>query len=123
MQIRDAYKAGDKETLKILAEKLSALKNLVKDFYDAFKKQWFLENKAQGFEVQDIRLGGLMTRLDHCAERLFAFAAGNLQAIEELEEDVLHPLGTVDKMEQKREYIAYNKWHKIVSASDVAGIT
>ena len=34
-----------------------------KEFYRAFRKQWYAENKANGFEVQDIRLEPDNTRM------------------------------------------------------------
>jgi hypothetical protein len=46
-------------------------------------------NKTYGFEVQDARLGGLMRRIANCKERLLAYADGNIDVIEELEEGVL----------------------------------
>lgn len=31
-------------------------------FHDAYQAQWMQENKPHGFDVQDIRLGGLMQK-------------------------------------------------------------
>ena len=50
-----------------------------------YEKQWFAENKTGGFDVQDIRIGGLLQRLSSCRRRLLAYAAGEISAIEELE--------------------------------------
>ena len=59
----------------------------------AFRKLWFTENKAHGFEVQDIRLGGLKQRLAHCRSRLTEYAEGKIENIPELEEGVLDYFG------------------------------
>ena len=90
VRLRAAYKEGDKETLKSIAnndiplciEKLNA-------FYDAFSYQWHKENKPHGFDVQDIRIGGLNRRLQSCADRLNAYLCGDVAKIEELEETLL----------------------------------
>jgi hypothetical protein len=55
----------------------------------AFEKQWMKENKAAGFEVQHIRLGGLLMRTAACRRRLLDFAKGNIDRIEELEGELL----------------------------------
>ena len=47
------------------------------------------ENKPHGFDVQDIRLGGLMQRLKTCRARLERYCTGELDRLEELEEEQL----------------------------------
>lgn len=47
------------------------------------------ENKPQGFDVIDLRIGGQRQHLLHCKARLLAYADGQLDRIEELEEPVL----------------------------------
>ncbi|MDE6400979.1 MAG: beta-N-acetylhexosaminidase, partial [Clostridiales bacterium] len=59
VRARKAYKAGDKTELKALADKITELVKLVNKFYKSFRACWNSENKPQGFEVQDIRIGGL----------------------------------------------------------------
>ena len=90
---RAAYKAGDKAELRRLAEEdyVKTIK-LVDVFARAFEKQWFCENKTNGFDVQDIRLGGLCRRLDACRRRLIDYAKGNIDRIEELEGDIVLPV-------------------------------
>ena len=63
------------------------------EFYTAFEKQWMLENKPHGFDVQDIRLGGLEKRVRHCKQRLEQYIEGTIKYIEELEEPLMHPHG------------------------------
>ena len=93
VKTRKAYNAGDKDELRRLAnEDYSAAIKLVDAFAKAFEKQWFYENKTSGFDVQDIRLGGLLRRLGACKRRLIEYADGKIDRIEELEGDVL-PFG------------------------------
>ena len=54
-------------------------------FYQAFKNAWYYDNKAFGFEVTDIRIGGVKQRLIHAKELLTLFVKGKINKIEELE--------------------------------------
>ncbi len=89
VKTRKAYRAGDKEALKNLIADYDKVLKGVEKFYESFKALWFEENKAFGWEVQDIRLGGLMQRIKCCRERLDAYVNGKTDIIEELEEDIL----------------------------------
>lgn len=90
---RQAYRTGDKDELLRLAENdYNEVKKRLKLFYNAFKKQWYKENKTSGFDVQDLRLGGLMLRTESCRTRILDYVSGRIDRIEELETTVL-PIG------------------------------
>ena len=90
VRVREAYKAGDKDTLAKLAkvDYPTALRRL-----EAFKKaqeaQWLSENKPFGLDVQHVRLGAVRERLEYCRKRLLAYLKGEIDAIPELEEEIL----------------------------------
>lgn len=52
----------------------------------AWKQVWYKYNKANGFEILDLRLGGLKARYQTAYERLTDFAEGRLEQIEEFQE-------------------------------------
>jgi len=87
---RKAYAENDKTELKILAcrDYPETVKRIEK-FYESFKYLWFKENKAFGFEIQDIRLGGLKQRINSCKDRLKDYLSGKIESIPELEEKLL----------------------------------
>jgi len=89
IRIHAAYAAGDKAKLGELAAELRHIRDLVEAFYRSFRKQWMLENKGHGFDVSDVRIGGVMTRLVHCARRLEEYVAGRTDRILELEDKQL----------------------------------
>lgn len=89
VRLRAAYKAKDTAELKATADEIPIIINLIDKFYDKFKLQWDKENKPFGFEVQDLRLGGLKQRLAHCREILIAYAEGRTTEIPELEQEIL----------------------------------
>lgn len=112
LKIRKAYLAGEKETLRrIAAEKIPRIVKKIKTFYAAFRKQWNKENKTFGFEVQDIRLGGLIGRLYDVKERLFEYAKGKADRIEELEQERLPVYPNTEN-----KYFIFNEWNRMVTA-------
>ena len=89
-RVRAAYAETDKETLKKLAENdfPECIKRM-RIFYETFRTQWYTVNKTYGFEIQDLRLGGLILRMESCRERLLDYCDGKIDKIEELEEPVM----------------------------------
>lgn len=102
VRTREAYKSGD---VKEIIERYKQAEKMLDEFYKAIKTRWYREEKPFGFEVIDIRLGGLKQRLIHCREVLEQFDSGLIDIIEELELEVLD----VDLKLQ------YNIWQRIVS--------
>lgn len=93
VRTRLAYRQGDKEALSALADRYMQVYDKLKAFYESFRKQWETENKPHGFDVQDIRLGGLMLRTLNCRRRILQYCRGETPRIEELDEDVLPFMG------------------------------
>ena len=90
MRTRKAYQAQDKEGLKQLAQQdYSLVIEKMHVFHQVYQEWWMSENKPQGFEVQDLRMGGLMQRLESCKNRILSYCSGDLENIPELEEKVL----------------------------------
>ena len=93
---RKYYQANDKEALKELLHSYKMSERKLEAFYKSFKNCWFIDNKPCGFDVQDIRLGGLKQRLKSCRERLEDYLAGKIDSIPELEEKLLDYCGVGD---------------------------
>lgn len=89
VRTRAAYRAGDKGKLLLLTADYDETEKRLTAFYDAYQAQWMRENKPHGFDVQDLRLGGLLQRIRSCRARLETYCAGTLDRIDELEEDTL----------------------------------
>lgn len=87
---RALYEAKDKDGLRALANgDYADLLPLLEKFYDAMHTSWDTENKPYGFEIQDIRLGGMIRRIKNCRSRLLDYCDGKTDRIDELEEPVL----------------------------------
>ena len=114
-EIYHAYKQNDLQALhKIVNQILPELIKRIETFYYAFKKQWYLENHNQGFEVQAVRLGGLKQRVIDVREQLLAYQKGEVTKIDELEEEHLD-FHYFDDSSIER--LNYNLWSHIVSTS------
>ena len=86
-RIRVAYGKGDKETLRTIAkDDIPALLQKLDVYYAAYERQWMKENKPFGFEVQNIRLGGLKSRIEYAGRTIERYLSGALKVIGELEE-------------------------------------
>ena len=114
IRTRAAYLSGDKKAAKALCADYDAALERLDAFYAAYEQQWMHENKPQGFDVIDLRIGGQRQRLLHCRDRLLAYAEGRLDRIEELEEPVLDCC-----CEEKADGQATRAifWHEIASAN------
>ena len=89
IRLRKAYQAQDKRELAKCAEDLGRAITALERFIVSYRKQWLKENKPNGLEIQEIRLGGLKERLIGCKERLQAYVKGEIEEIPELDETLL----------------------------------
>ena len=90
LRTRNAYEAGDKAELLQLAKNDDVtVAKRIRSFARAFEKQWFLDNKPHGFDVQDHRIGALLQRTDACRRRILDYVSGKIDRIEELDEQLL----------------------------------
>ncbi|MBQ7822326.1 MAG: beta-N-acetylhexosaminidase [Clostridia bacterium] len=85
-KIREAYQKKNLEALKELTSACTDLNKKLNELFICFRSNWHYENKPHGFEVQDLRYGGLMQRIKSCGERLCSYLNGDIAEIPELEE-------------------------------------
>ena len=97
---KEAYKQG-KAALKKAVKTYKTLLCRVGNFYELFKAQWSRDNKPAGFEIQSVRIGGLMRRLQDCIQRMQAYIRGEVESIPELETKVLDVFGGKENIEWK----------------------
>lgn len=88
-EIYAAYHRRAYGEMNQIVKQFGDLKRKELAFYNAFDKQWHYENKSVGFEVQNIRFGGVRQSLDYAEKRLRLWSEGKLEKIEELEEERL----------------------------------
>ena len=115
VRITNLYRAGDKEgIIKLIEGDLKRLKFRLSEFIAAFRSQWMRENRPQGFEVQEYRLGGLCERINSCSARLKDYCLRGTP-IPELEEQRLDFMGRESFSKDKD--ILYNNYAKTSTPS------
>lgn len=121
VRIKNAYAARDLSTLKEICGKVipNILRNLG-DMHTSREALWFADAKPFGYELLDIRLGGIQTRLESCRRRLRSFLEGRVEKLEELEQERLPywELGDANPQDPKAE-LRENLWDRIISGCDL----
>lgn len=121
IRIKTAYEAKDLSTLKEISEEV--IPNIIRNLtvmHTSRESLWFADAKPFGYELLDIRLGGVKTRLESCRRRLQSFLEGKVQTLEELEQERLPywELGDAKPQDPKAE-LRENLWDKIISGCDL----
>lgn len=90
LRLSDYYQEGNQAALKGLVQKeLPDLKEQVQLLRTKHRDLWHTTYRPFGWEVLDIRYGGLLSRIDTTLWRLEAYLAGSVDQIPELEEEKL----------------------------------
>ena len=114
VRLKEAYDAEDRTALKEAAETvLPSLLAAVERLHALHAREWTKLYKPFGWEVLDLRYGGLEARLKTAAVRVGAYARGEIGRIEELEPDRL----TFDGREaiENRWMGHFNQYHLMVT--------
>ena len=77
VELRSAYQQKDKDGLLKSLRDLKQTKKLIVAFKESMK-QWYLENKAFGYEIQDLRIGGILQRIDTAILKLNQYLNGQI---------------------------------------------
>lgn len=88
-QAGPAVRSGDRERAAALAEDIPATVEAVHALRILWRRLWESTNKPNGFEVLEVRLGGVAARLSTAGEKMRAFAEGEVDTIPELLEETL----------------------------------
>ncbi len=115
IKLRKAYRAHDLPALAELAKKLALLSKEIELFYAALLAQWERENRANGFDVQDIRVGALKQRVLSARRKLKAFLETGAP-IPELEEELLDHMGHGEAFEIDPDQCEW-RWRRMTSVN------
>lgn len=99
-QAGDVVRRGDRETAAALADGIPATVEALNTLRVLWRKLWESTNKPNGFEILEVRLGGVAARMATAGEKMRAFADGTVDTIPELLETSLitkrHPDGHIN---------------------------
>ncbi|MGL5677607.1 MAG: beta-N-acetylhexosaminidase [Cellulosilyticaceae bacterium] len=88
--LREAYLTNDRSSLENLSENIfPMLIQDIKAFKDSLRTLWYKDCKGHGFEVLDIRLGGVIARCETAISRIDTYLNGWVDRLEELDEERL----------------------------------
>lgn len=88
--IRTAYRNQDRQALEEISRRdIPILLKYFEKFMNDYRIRWFFENKPQGFEVFDLRTGGIIARIENLKKRLECYLNGSLRDMPELLEEPL----------------------------------
>ncbi|MBO7761891.1 MAG: beta-N-acetylhexosaminidase, partial [Clostridia bacterium] len=85
IRLTRAYRAGDRAALAALAAECDEIGTRIEALRLSHRASWMAYCKPFGWEVHDIRYGGLLCRFETAKARLSSYLAGEIPAIEELE--------------------------------------
>lgn len=98
VKLKDAYDKKDIQALQIISEnRIPELIRRVKALHQAHRQQWLRLNKPFGWEVIDIRYGGLLQRLETTIIRIDDYLSGRTDAVDELEQGRLYYTPNVEE--------------------------
>lgn len=116
IRIQTLYKLTNKLKMKIAIKEVNELIAKVESLHAYHRDLWLLLYKPFGFEVIDVRYGGLIQRLKTAKHRLDSWVNGSIRDVEELNEERLYfegpykmPAGSIGR----------NLYKRIISASDI----
>ena len=90
IKITQAYRNGDKVSLKAFVEvELPELEKRVKELRRCHREQWFMINKALGWDIMDMRYGSILIRIQSTIEQIGDYLNGKFECIEELDQERL----------------------------------
>ena len=119
IRTRALYQAGDQPGMQQMIADYEQCILDAEAFLRVFRDAWMAENKPQGFEIQEVRIGGTIQRLRSCQERLKAWCQhGTL--IPELAEQNLDLEG--GGTEFARRHMRYPYWIRAFSPNVVSMI-
>ncbi|MBQ8696112.1 MAG: beta-N-acetylhexosaminidase [Clostridia bacterium] len=119
LDIRKAYEAKDMDTLLDIAnERIPEILIRLDEFEDAFRGQWYRENKTFGFDVQELYFGGLKEQLRCASLRINNYAEGIIEHIEEVEQPALDFYCHDGDRGQWKHLDAFS-WNTVVSANRI----
>lgn len=120
-RLHAAWQAKDRAALAALASReLPALRAVCAEFSRAFRRRWLEENRAAGLDVFDIRIGGLLRRIEVAAQLLRDWLDGRIDTIEELDTTPL----PFDPAEAEKGHldVGVSYWHEIATPCSMVNI-
>jgi hexosaminidase len=121
IRVKKAYDEKDLSTLKqICGEVIPSIIDSLQEMKLVREELWLRDAKPFGYELLDIKLGGVITRLESTKRRILSYIEGRTVSLEELEQERLPFFPYETSMGHGiDESFSENRWNKIVSGCDL----
>src|SRR5690625_911798 len=117
INLKEAYDTNDKTTVEHLKNQLADLKTRINSLRKKHRTIWFTLNKPFGWEIIEIRYGGVLARIDTVEHRLHQWLTGNIDTLEELDAERLPFEGPYPMPDGS---LGRNLYHRIVTAGNLS---
>ncbi|MBQ4545404.1 MAG: beta-N-acetylhexosaminidase [Oscillospiraceae bacterium] len=115
IDLYNAYQCGDRKTLEIIAkETLPEIIRRARKFHETVTKQWYRENQIIGLDSIDLKLGGVITRIEAAHRRVNEYLDGK---VDELQELTRERLPFFKMRDPNFRVTTINNWKKNVTAN------
>jgi hexosaminidase len=113
IKLKAVFDQHNRQELMQLKKELPSLRKMIDDLRKLHRSLWFSSMKPFGWEVLDIRYGGVISRLETAEYRIQQWLDGSVSSIEELQEERLY-FDAPWKMPEGA--LGRNAYHRIVTA-------
>ncbi len=120
VRLRAAYLAGDRETLAAMAKECDVAKSKLAALHEAHRKLWYEIYKPIGWDAHDIRYGGMLMRFDTVKKRILSYLDGEVDRLDELEEQRLRFDGAGEDAPRFIEPFFWKRYASVVTANTQA---
>ncbi|HOJ47984.1 MAG TPA: beta-N-acetylhexosaminidase [Bacillota bacterium] len=110
----ECVRAKDYEQAKKVADEVADVISALRELKSIWYRLWNATNKPYGFEIIDIRLGGLISRFETAQMRLYQFANKEVDDIPELSTEKL-----LFASDENGNTIGYRTWQDLISACKI----
>lgn len=121
VRIEKAYREKNTTALEIISNtEIPALVFKLSELRLMREELWLQDAKPFGYELIDIRIGAVVTRLDSARRRIVSWLDGNVETLEELEHPRLPYFPVENPVGHAQNYsMSENRWNKIISGCDL----
>ena len=117
IRLKEAYEGGDRETLARMLAECDVIIEKIRALKEAHRTAWMTYNKPFGFEIHDVRYGGMIARFETVKTRLSDYLDGRIDSLAELEERRLRLDGESEDSPRFNQTFLWYEYQKIASPS------
>ena len=119
VRLKRAYDAGDREALASFISESDVIIERLQALREADYNSWMTYHKPYGWEMHDVRYGGLVNRFETVKRRLADYLEGRIATIEELDEERLRLIGKEGDEPFPADYFLWKRYRTYASALDI----